>query len=243
MSLGRDRQGHYYFTMKLVHGSTLREILDRCLEARSHNVGKFTLYKLIDVLSQVGHCLHYAHTHGVVHRDIKPENVLVGDFDEVMVLDWGMAKVWDDDERMNAVGETSLSRWKLNNRNVKDDAVPLTLRAPVQGTPPYMSPEQLETPYNIDYRTDIYSLGTLLFEILTFDRMIEGEDVVTVVENIKKSAQPQPSQRAKFGKVPEELEQICMKCTKSNRDERYTSMEHVINELEHWMHPERSVES
>ena len=235
--LGRDTQGHYYFTMKLVHGVTLREVLDLCKEKRTHEVGKFDLFQLIDVLSQVSHCLHYAHTHGVVHRDIKPENVLVGDFDEVMVLDWGMAKVWDDDARTNTLPEELDPHWKLQKIDVADESIPLTRRAPVQGTPPYMSPEQLEHPHDVDHRTDVYSLGTLLFEVLSLQRMIEGDDVLTVVENIKNKAQPRPSERAPNMGISKELERICLTCTNFDREQRYDSMETVINELEQWMRP------
>lgn len=235
--LGRDTKGHYYFTMKLVHGVTLREVLDQCKAKKTHDVGKFDLFRLVDVLSQVGHCLHYAHTHGVVHRDIKPENVLVGDFDEVMVLDWGMAKVWDDDARENSLPEDLDPHWKLQKIDAADESIPLTRRAPVQGTPPYMSPEQLENPHDVDHRTDVYSLGTLIFEVLTLKRMIEGDDVLTVIENIKKKAQPHPSKRAPGMNVPEELERICLTCTNFDREQRYDSLETVINELEQWMRP------
>ena len=114
--LGRDAKGHYYFTMNSFMGSRLREVLDQCKAKKTHNVGKFDLFRLVDVLSQVAHCLHYAHTHGVVHRDIKPENVLVGDFDEVMVLDWGMAKVWDDDARVNPCRKTLTLTGSCKNR-------------------------------------------------------------------------------------------------------------------------------
>ena len=84
--LGRDLQGHYYFTMKMVHGYTLREVLDYR--------ERYDLTRLVEVIIQVAHALEYAHGHGVAHRDIKPENILVGPFGEVLVLDWGLAKVW-----------------------------------------------------------------------------------------------------------------------------------------------------
>ena len=235
--LGRDIKGHYYFTMKLVHGATLREVLDECKAKKTHTVGKFDLFRLVDVLSQVGHCLHYAHTHGVVHRDIKPENVLVGDFDEVMVLDWGMAKVWDDDARTSNLPEELEPQLKFKKIDATDETIPLTQRAPVHGTPPYMSPEQLEHPLAVDHRTDIYSLGTLIFEVLTLQRMIEGDDVLTVIENIKNEAQPKPSSRAPNMNIPEALERICLTCTNFDQNLRYDSMETVIDELEQWMRP------
>ncbi len=79
--LGREKNGNYYFTMKLVHGYTLREILDYR--------ERYDLTQLIDVVIDVGHALEYAHSHGVLHRDIKPENVLVGPFGEVILWTGG----------------------------------------------------------------------------------------------------------------------------------------------------------
>jgi len=84
--LGRDNKGHYYFTMKLVHGYTLREIFDYR--------ERYDLGQLVDTLVQVCHALSCAHSHGVIHRDIKPENILIGPYGEVLLLDWGLAKVW-----------------------------------------------------------------------------------------------------------------------------------------------------
>ena len=87
--IGRDNRGQYYFTMKFVHGYTLREIMDYR--------ERYDLTQLIEVIKQIAHALAYAHEHGVAHRDIKPENILVGPYSEVLLLDWGLAKVWNKD--------------------------------------------------------------------------------------------------------------------------------------------------
>ena len=113
--IGRDSQGHLYFTMKLVHGYTLREILN----FRE----RYDLTRLMEVVIQVAHGLGYAHNHGVAHRDIKPENVLVGPFGEVLLLDWGLAKVWQTPAsklrtrpRPAAANPSSRSRTKARRR-------------------------------------------------------------------------------------------------------------------------------
>ena len=87
-------------------------------------------------------------------------------------------------------------------------------------------------------QNDKYSIGTLVFEVLTLKRTIEGDDVLTVIENIKNKAQPRPSKRAPGMNVSEALERICLTCTNFEREQRYDSLETVINELEQWMRPD-----
>ena len=97
--IGRDSKGKLYFTMKLVHGYTLREILDFR--------DRYDLGQLIEVAVQVAHALEYAHGHGVVHRDIKPENILIGPYGETLLLDWGLAKVWSESAAGASLKETT----------------------------------------------------------------------------------------------------------------------------------------
>lgn len=89
--VGFDAKGHYYFTMKLVAGVTLREVLDGLIRGDADFVSSWDLERLIDVIIQVGQVLSYAHVHGVVHCDVKPENIVAGSFGEVLLLDWGLA--------------------------------------------------------------------------------------------------------------------------------------------------------
>ena len=138
--LGRDNKGHYYFTMKLVHGYTLREILDYR--------ERYDLSQLVDVIIQVAHALEYAHAHGVVHRDIKPENILVGPFGEVVLMDWGLAKVWKTD------GSDAVL--PADKDDTYSDDLSITRRGKLQGTIIHMSPEQIDKAPDIDGRTDIY---------------------------------------------------------------------------------------
>lgn len=238
--LGRDVRGNYYFTMKLVHGSTLRELIQRCIDRRTHQIEGFGLPRLVEILMQVCHATHYAHIHGVVHRDIKPENVLVGDFGEVMLLDWGTAKVWDDSSRSNVHEDMLSPEFKLAKIDISDSNIELTRRAPLDGTPPHMSTEQLLDPLDIDHRTDIYSIGTVLYEILTLRRMFRGQDVESVLEHIRNRDFVPPRERSPNLDIPVELEDICLRCTLPNRDERFQSVDTLISELEQWTHQARA---
>lgn len=148
--LGSSPELGIFFTMKRVHGVTLREIL---LLRRENNAGaleKYSRSKLLAVFRQLCMAVEYAHTRGVVHRDIKPANVMLGDFGEVYLLDWGIAK---------------LQTAPVQTDSIRHEGAPTELGA-ILGTPGYMSPEQTRDANEVDQRTDIYALGAVLYEIL-----------------------------------------------------------------------------
>ena len=208
--LGRDNRGHPYFTMKLVHGYTLREILDYR--------ERYDLTQLMELVMQVAFALDYAHTHGVAHRDIKPENILAGPYGEVLVLDWGLAKVWNPDGSANAEEE--------GNAKVIDD-ITLTGAGKAQGTIHYMSPEQINKEPTIDHRTDIFSLGAVIYEILCGKPPAKGEKVHEVVESVLNDVPPPPSEQTRH-KVPELLEEIAMRCLAKDPAKRYDDIAEII---------------
>ncbi len=227
--LGRSAEGHPYFTMKLVYGETMREILDVCTAAKSHYVQGHSLKKLINVLSQVGHALHYAHRHGVVHRDVKPENILIGGFDEVLLLDWGLAKVWGENE------EPKAEAYVPHIRRPQEANATLTAQAPLDATPAYMSPEQLVNRNEVDHRSDVYSLGAVLYELLTLRRMVQGDTVNRVLDAVRSGRIQAPASRLGGVPVSKHLSEICMSCVAHDPGLRYQSMDHVIDHLEEWM--------
>lgn len=217
--LGRDNKGHYYFTMKLVHGYTLREILDYR--------ERYDLSQLIDVIIQVAHALEYAHAHGVVHRDIKPENILVGPFGEVVLMDWGLAKVWKTDGS-DAPLPSDITDTLSNDLSI-------TRRGKLQGTIIHMSPEQIDKDPNIDGRTDIYSLGTILYEILTGTSPSTGDTMDKMIDSVKNQEPIPPSEISKL-KVPPLLEKATMSCLKKKPADRIQTVNELIRLLqEDWL--------
>ncbi len=213
--LGRDSRGNYYFTMKLVHGYTLREIL----QYRE----RYDLSQLVDVIIQVGHALEYAHTHGVIHRDIKPDNILVGPFGEVLLMDWGLAKVWHTDGRATQLDDSNIMQ--------KFEDLSITRRGKIQGTICYMSPEQLEKDPNIDARTDIYSLGAVLYEVLCGRTPVDGEQMEQLIRDIKEKDPQPPSELAKFH-IPALLQDACMRCLKKDPGQRIQKASELIRLLQ-----------
>ncbi len=202
--LGRDNKGRYYFTMKLVHGYTLREVLDYR--------DRYDLTQLIEVIEQIALALAYAHTHGVAHRDIKPENILIGPYGEVVLLDWGLAKVWKKDG-----SSTDLHT---------DFGKP----GKAEGSPLYMSPEQIRRDQKISFTTDTYSLGVVLFEVLTGELPFDSDISYELLDAVKNDEPPRPSEVSKLP-IPKSLEDICLKCLNKNPEDRPESMDEIVSTL------------
>ena len=212
--LGRDLNGRYYFTMKMVHGYTLREIFDYR--------ERYDLTRLMEVITQVAYALEYAHGHGVAHRDVKPENVLVGPFGEVLLLDWGLAKVWDPDGSSESPASTVAAAV---------DDLSLTLHGRLQGTVSYMSPEQIRMDSDIDYRTDIYSLGAVLYEALSGQPPVRGETIDDILDQTLHADIPPPTARSGDA-IPKRLEELCMLCLRRNPNDRAQTVGDLIREFQ-----------
>lgn len=214
--VGRDSRGHYYFTMKLVHGYTLREIMDYR--------ERYDLIQLIEVIEQIAHALAYAHAHGVAHRDIKPENILVGPYGEVLLLDWGLAKVWRKDG-------TPLDEDTSEVKSIDDSDKSMTGHGKLQGTLCYMSPEQIRRDPNISYSTDIYSLGSVLYELLAGVPPFDSDKTYEILEMVENQQPAKPSEISKYP-VPKILENLCLKCLKKDPAQRPASMDDVLQTLQ-----------
>lgn len=218
--IGRDNRGYYYFTMKLVHGYTLREILDYR--------ERYDLTQLIEVIEQIVHALAYAHAHGVAHRDIKPENILVGPYGEVLLLDWGLAKVWHKDG--SAVEEE-----QQNAKTVVGADKSMTGFGKLQGTLCYMSPEQISRDPDISYSTDIYSLGSVLYEVLTGKPPFDSDKSYEILDMVKNQQPEKPSEISHYP-IPKTLERLCLKCLEKEPKDRPASMDDVLRTLqENWV--------
>lgn len=214
--LGRDNQGHYYFTMKLVHGYTLREIFDYR--------ERYDLTQLVEVIEQIAQCLAYAHSHGVAHRDIKPENILAGPYGEVLLLDWGLAKVWRKDGTALFEDNEDVDPLKIKDKS-------LTGQGKLQGTLCYMSPEQIRRDPDISFSTDIYSLGSVLYELLTGKPPFDSEIPREILDMVQQQEPALPSEVSKFP-IPKILEKLCLRCLKKTPEERPASMDEFLQILQ-----------
>ncbi len=225
--LGRDREGQLFFTMKKVDGRDLREILFDLRQEVPDVVEKFPLPRLLDILIQVSQTIAYAHDLGVIHRDLKPANIIVGKFGEVYVLDWGLAKI---------LGSASIAEVE-NIENEKTDTT-LTPVGKHYGTPMYMPPEVAKGEPDLDGRTDVFSLGIILFEMMTLQFLFEGEDPYEIKKMILDQPLPLPREVAPHKDLPRDLQAICMKALKRNKYERYSSASTFLEDLQHFRHGE-----
>lgn len=176
--LGRDGDGQLYYSMKLVKGVTLQQILDDLRHEKPEALQHYTLDRLLTIFRKVCDALAFAHSKGIIHRDLKPENIMVGEFGEVLVMDWGIAKILgqSDHETMRPGEAASVSL---------SSTPTATMDGAVMGTPNYMSPEQaMGKVSEMNARSDIFSLGGILYAILTLRPPVEGKDVHEVLAKV-----------------------------------------------------------
>lgn len=188
--LGVTTDGVIYYTMRKLDGEPLSHVLDR-LRVRDRNALRdYPLPVLLTAFQKVCDAIAFAHSRGVIHRDLKPENIMLGDFGEVMVVDWGLAKVMSPEDEDS---DTQFIARSEENR-IADDTY-ATLAGEIKGTPRYMAPEQaVAESNNVDERTDIYALGAILYSILTLHPPVSGETVDEVLNNVATGAITSPTQ-------------------------------------------------
>ncbi|WDE98617.1 serine/threonine-protein kinase [Lentisphaera profundi] len=218
--VGIDENGDAYFTMKVIHGKNLKEILNDIKAGNSF----LDLNALLDIFVKICDAISYAHSLDIVHMDLKPENIQISQFGEVLVCDWGLArnlKVKDE------VQDEYLKTDELLGSFVTMDGV-------VRGTPGYMSPEQAEGAISRSGKhSDVYSMGALLYSILT----LESPGTGTVEEVLEQTISGDILSSGKIKKsVASALKAICCKAMNLKIEDRYEDVESLKKDMLSYLH-------
>ena len=244
--LGLDPSGRAYFSMKLVRGRSLEDILTARLNGDAATLAQFGLRRLLDVFLQVCLAMEYAHARGVIHRDLKPANVMIGDFGEVAVMDWGVAKLKEIAAGVSTEAEALAAEHEfidsLDGGPVSAPGPVTSVRAQtkawqthdgvVLGTPHYMSPEQAKG-LAVDERSDLYSLGAMLYEILCGQVPFDHEDPAVVVRRVILENPKAPS--TLDASVPSALEILVMRLLAKEPEERALPLADVRAHIQNYI--------
>jgi serine/threonine protein kinase len=205
-----EHEGQHYFSMDLIKGQTLTELVrDQPLPAK----------RAATYVKTIAEAVNYAHQHGILHRDLKPSNVLIDVNDQPRITDFGLAK--------RLTGKSGI-RIGQSGSDPKSE-IELTLTGQVLGSPNFMSPEQAAGAQAIGPATDIYSLGALLYHLLTRQPPFQAETLTTLLKQVLETELVPP--RLLNPSIPRDLEIIALKCLEKEPPRRYPTAQELADEL------------
>ena len=206
--LGTEDDGTPYFIMKKLEGSNLQQMINKGTN--------YSIEEAVDITIQIAHAVSYAHSQGILHLDLKPENIHVNEFGEITLCDWGTAKVL-------------LEECHENFLDFKQSADNVTLHGQLKGTPGYMAPEQFDSKADINKTADIYGLGTILFSLIAQKSPVIADTLEEYAAKTKdgKITAFESSKQV----IPETIKAITMKALSLKPEDRYTTVQDFINDL------------
>lgn len=227
-----DQEGLIYYTMPFVEGKTLKQTLKEARQAdKEGKKDASTLTSipgLVRLFLSICQAVAYAHSNGVLHRDLKPENIIIGKYGEVLILDWGLAKLIstsDDEESVNEEIEEAQTKHRLHG---------LTKLGKVVGTVSYMAPERaLGKPATV--QTDVYSLGVILYQILALRPPFKRGTLKEFRQGLIKEKFIPPEEVAPYRDVPRVLSAVVTRCLSGNLDRRYSKVDELIHDIENYL--------
>ena len=229
-----DAKGAPAFSMKVVRGMDLRKYVTSSRERARKGLppeAVFDLNRRLEVFAQVCDAMSYAHSKGVIHRDLKPENIMVGAYNEVYVMDWGIARVVgreDEEIELPTLTEDAPEEAAMNATRVGE----------VVGTPAYMSPEQARADRDaIGPASDQYALGLVLYELCCLQRARRGLTGMQTIFAAQRGHLPPPT-HVSDRPIPADLVAIIARATAPGIDARYPSIRHLAEDVRRFLHGE-----
>lgn len=212
--------GRLRYTMQLVEGRTLSEFLQYHIETEV--VYENYLFDVLNIFTKLCETLAYAHDKGVIHLDIKPENVMLGNYGEVKIMDWGNARLYDDsfyqDYVRKFVSEGS------------DASIQMDADEAIFGTPLYMSPEQTLSRSELGPTSDIFSVGVVIYELLTGQKPFAAPTVEEIIERVRTLAPPAVHELNPD--IPLRLSGIIQRMMQKAPGDRHQSAHEVLNDIQ-----------
>ncbi|MGE3851349.1 MAG: protein kinase, partial [Planctomycetota bacterium] len=257
--LGVNKQGAPFMVMRHIAGRTLRMEIDDAHEgAAAHGDDTAALHRLralLDAFLKACDAVAYAHSRGVIHRDLKPDNVMVGEYGEVLVVDWGLARPIGstapdaptprDARRSRTPSDTRDARRGPTTRSFDsgsrvstdrhESGIELTQDGAISGTLPYMPPEQaVGRVSQLDEGADIYALGAILYHILAGRPPFSGKADERMLSDVIEARFEPPSVAAPHAQIPRELEAVVLKAMARRRKDRYATVGDLQDDVRNW---------
>jgi tetratricopeptide (TPR) repeat protein/tRNA A-37 threonylcarbamoyl transferase component Bud32 len=223
--LGADEEGQPFYVMKFIRGRTLQDVIEEYHSPEGDKRNReVQLLRLLQNFINICQTVAYAHSRGVLHRDLKPDNVMVGEYGETLLLDWGLAKIMGQPEP--DIGELP----KYVHLTCSTESTQ-TQAGSIKGTPGYMAPEAAEgKPEWVDQASDIYLLGATLYHILAGRSPRGGNNLITILGEARTT--PPPPVRSVNRTIPKVLNAICMKAMAFRKEDRYPAASRLAEDMQ-----------
>ena len=214
-----------HISMKLIHGQTLKELIDDtallCIQYRRTKIKEIAqgvLKERLEDFVKVCDAISFAHNKNVIHKDLKPDNIMVGEFHEVYVMDWGIAALFDEGDKEDS----------------KDQV------GKIAGTPGYIAPEVV-TGGQAGPASDQYALGMILFELISLKPGMTGTSINEVFEKTRDGKLESLTHRFPGCKIPNDLIAVVKKTTSIKPEDRYSSVAAMAEDVRHFLKNEELV--
>ena len=221
--IGLDENDEIYFTMKKLGGENLKSILEKFQKHDPETLETYSQTLLLDTFLKVCDAISYSHSKNILHLDLKPANIQVDEYGQVMVCDWGLARELEDLKDLPTRTKTMVYGKK---------GLELTQDGLFKGSPGYMAPEQISSSFGPRTKaTDVYSLGAILYSLVTLEIPIEGDDLEEVYKRTEQGDFLEPRERTPERLISSSLNAVIMKAMATQAEDRYKNVQELSFEI------------